>query len=116
MDEVARPSCQSSLLGRWPIDWKSSIENIMQGLSFKCWLLGHEDWVRCASDRLYLECIECGRQTRGWTIGRINRGYGGVSLVEGPLRSAADPYHPSIKGSSSREREMTHSGDMTIAA
>jgi hypothetical protein len=35
-------------------------------LSLRCWLLGHEDFVRRAPDRLYLQCIECGRETRGW--------------------------------------------------
>ena len=35
-------------------------------LSFRCWLLGHEDLVRTTTGRLYLECMECGRQTPGW--------------------------------------------------
>ena len=42
-------------------------------ISFRCWLLGHEDFVRCTHDRLYLECIECGRETKGWPIGKSNR-------------------------------------------
>ena len=42
-------------------------------VSFRCWLLGHEDFVRCTHDRLYLECIECGRETKGWPIGKSNR-------------------------------------------
>ena len=42
-------------------------------VSFKCWLLGHEDFVRGAQGRLYLECIECGRETPGWRIGKSGR-------------------------------------------
>ena len=42
-------------------------------VSFRCWLLGHEDFVRCAPDRLYLECIECGRETKGWRISTSRR-------------------------------------------
>jgi hypothetical protein len=44
--------------------------NIGRRLSLKCFFLGHEDWIRRTSDRLYLECFECGRETRGWTTGR----------------------------------------------
>ena len=42
-------------------------------ISFGCCLLGHEDFVRWTHDRLYLECIECGRETKGWPIGKSNR-------------------------------------------
>ena len=44
--------------------------NIGRRLSLKCLFLGHEDWIRRTSDRVYLECLECGRETRGWTTGR----------------------------------------------
>ena len=30
--------------------------NIGRRLSLKCLFLGHEDWIRRSSDRLYLEC------------------------------------------------------------
>jgi hypothetical protein len=39
-------------------------------LSLRCWLSGHEDFVRTAAGRLYLECMECGRQTTGWRTGK----------------------------------------------
>ena len=42
-------------------------------VSFRCWLLGHEDFLRCAHDRVYLECIECGRETKGWCLGKSSR-------------------------------------------
>lgn len=44
--------------------------DIGRRLSLKWFVLGHEDWIRRTSDRLYLECFECGRETRGWTTGR----------------------------------------------
>jgi hypothetical protein len=43
-------------------------------LSLRCWLLGHEDLVRTTTGRLYLECMECGRQTAGWRIGKSRVG------------------------------------------
>lgn len=55
--------------------------NIRRRLSLKCLFLGHEDWIRRTSDRLYLECFECGRETQGWTTGRnhqADRAGGGV--------------------------------------
>ena len=36
-----------------------------RGLSLKCWIFGHEDWVRRVPGRLYLECLDCGRETPG---------------------------------------------------
>ena len=58
--------------------------NAIRGLSVRCWVIGHEDWVRCAPGRLYLECIECGRETPGWSIGRSHRRCGRASIVEDP--------------------------------
>ena len=42
--------------------------------SLRCWLLGHEDLVRTTTGRLYLECMECGRQTAGWRTGKSRVG------------------------------------------
>ena len=36
----------------------------LRRLSLKCWLMGHDDWIRRTPDRLYLECFECGRETQ----------------------------------------------------
>jgi hypothetical protein len=36
----------------------------LRRLSLKCWFMGHDDWMRRTPDRLYLECLECGRNTR----------------------------------------------------
>lgn len=90
--------------------------NVMRGLSFRCWFFGHEDWVRCAPGRLYLECIECGRETPGWRIGRSNRVCGGASIVEAPRRSSADPYRSATKECAPREGQMAHPDDITMAA
>jgi hypothetical protein len=46
---------------------------IKRRLSLKCWFLGHEDWIRRAPGRVYLECVECGRETHGWTTDRNHR-------------------------------------------
>jgi hypothetical protein len=57
-------------------------------LSLRCWLLGHEDLVRTTTGRLYLECMECGRQTPGWRTGK-NRVGGEARSNEG-ARDAVD--------------------------
>jgi hypothetical protein len=43
----------------------------MRRLPFKCWVFGHDDWVRRAPGLLYLECLECGRETPGWTVAKL---------------------------------------------
>lgn len=57
-------------------------------LSFRCWLLGHEDLVRTTTGRLYLECMECGRQTPGWRTGKSR--VGGEARSIGGARDAVD--------------------------
>ena len=44
-------------------------------VSLRCWILGHEDWVRREPDRLYLECFECGRKTPGWSLAKCHQGH-----------------------------------------
>jgi hypothetical protein len=34
-----------------------------------CVIFGHDDLVRRGAGRMYLECAQCGRMTRGWTMG-----------------------------------------------
>jgi hypothetical protein len=36
----------------------------LRWLLSKCWLMGHDDWIRRTPDHLYLECFECGRETQ----------------------------------------------------
>jgi hypothetical protein len=47
--------------------------NVKRGPSLRCWIFGHEDWVRRAPGRLYLECLDCGRETPGWTTAQNQR-------------------------------------------
>ena len=41
--------------------------------SLRCLLMGHDDLIRRDVDRMYLECFDCGRATRGWTLGDGSR-------------------------------------------
>ena len=38
--------------------------------SIRCLLLGHDNAVIRAPERLSLRCDHCGRETPGWTLGR----------------------------------------------
>jgi hypothetical protein len=38
--------------------------------SFWCVLVGHDDVVARAPERLWLRCAECGRETPGWRLTR----------------------------------------------
>lgn len=42
----------------------------LRAFSIRCLLMGHDDLVRRESERMYLECTDCGRATRGWMLGR----------------------------------------------
>ena len=37
--------------------------------AIRCLLMGHDDIVRRAPDRIFLECFDCGRSTAGWSLG-----------------------------------------------
>lgn len=37
-------------------------------ISLRCLLLGHEDMMVRAPERLCLRCDHCGRETAGWTL------------------------------------------------
>jgi hypothetical protein len=97
--------------------------NIGRRLSLKCLFLGHEDWIRRTSDRVYLECFECGRETRGWTTGR---GYQSVRAADGPVQrepvnkrddhSAAALAHSPPRRFLRSDRSIGDHRDITIAA
>jgi hypothetical protein len=97
--------------------------NIGRRLSLKCLFLGHEDWIRRTSDRLYLECCECGRETRGWTTGRnrqSNRAADG-RVQRQPVNKRDDHSAPALVRSARRrslrsDRSISDRRDMTIAA
>ena len=97
--------------------------NIGRRLSLKCLFLGHEDWIRRTSDRLYLECFECGRETRGWTTGRRHQsGRAADSRVQRePVNKRDDHSAPALARSPQRrslrsDRSITDHRDKTIAA
>lgn len=33
-----------------------------------CGIRGHDDHVRASGNRMFLRCLACGRETRGWAI------------------------------------------------
>jgi hypothetical protein len=85
--------------------------------------MGHEDWIRRTPDRLYLECFECGRETRGWVTGKDHEtACAGGAFKGAPESKEKDhsaralvrsPMTPSWKS----ERSITHQGrDWTAAA
>jgi hypothetical protein len=47
--------------------------HIVQRLSFKCLIFGHDDVLRRTSSRLYLQCEDCGRESTGWEIENPSR-------------------------------------------
>ena len=97
--------------------------NIGRRLSLKCLFLGHEDWIRRTSDRVYLECFECGRETRGWTTGRSHQSDRAADgRVQRELvnkrddHSAAALVHSPQRRSLRSDRSIGDHRDITIAA
>jgi hypothetical protein len=95
--------------------------NVKGGLSFRCWIFGHEDWVRRAPGRLYLECLDCGRETAGWTTARTEpddatTGFTAQASGNRPDRSAGDVIHSGVGRSGRPERPADHVQEVPIAA
>ena len=94
---------------------------LKRGLSLRCWIFGHEDWVRRAPGRLYLECLDCGRETPGWTTSRNHPDDGATgvkaqAIDNCPDRSGSD-VNPSAVGCSGQpERPANYEHGMPIAA
>lgn len=38
-----------------------------------CAFRGHEDYLHFEKHRIYLECVSCGYESPGWTIGKGTR-------------------------------------------
>ena len=94
----------------------------LRRLSLKCWFMGHDDWIRRTPDRLYLECLECGRETPGWFTknhpgDRAGGAFAGAPVLkhkgDSALAMVRSPMSPSAKSNCSITH---HCGDMTIAA
>jgi hypothetical protein len=95
---------------------------ITRRLSVKCWFLGHDDWIRRGPDRLYLECVECGRETHGWTTDRTHRAdrAAGGAIEAAPTRKRRDHSAPASVQSPIRQSltcaPIADDRDMTTAA
>jgi hypothetical protein len=85
--------------------------NVKRGLSLRCWIFGHEDWVRRVPSRLYLECLDCGRETPGWTTARNQPDEG-----NGHDGSSSDRILSAIGRSERTEQPGGHRDEMPIAA
>ena len=94
----------------------------LRQLSLKCWFMGHDDWIRRTPDRLYLECLECGRETQGWLIknhrvDRAGSAFGGAPVLTDKGDSALAMVRSPMSPSPRTDCSVTHhGGDMTIAA
>lgn len=91
--------------------------DVKRGLSLRCWFFGHEDWVRRAPGRLYLECLDCGRETPGWTTARKqpdDAGTGAGVQAIGSLDRSGSDLIPSAVGPSGRPADHEH--EVPIAA
>lgn len=62
-------------------------------LRLRCLVLGHDDTLAREPNRLFLRCGACGRQTRGWTIGRAP----GVPRPPAPFETATASGLPRIR-------------------
>src|SRR5688572_25833226 len=78
--------------------------------------------IRRTSDRAYLECFECGRETRGWTTGRSHQSDRAANgrVHREPVNKRDDHSAPAVVRSS-RRRSLRFDGsigdhrDITIA-
>jgi hypothetical protein len=95
--------------------------NTKRVLSFRCWIFGHEDWVRRVPGRLYLECLDCGRETPGWTTtreqSRVRATSATTQAISKPPDCSASDASPSTGGlSGPPKRSGGHQHGMPIAA
>ena len=90
--------------------------DVKRGLSLRCWIFGHEDWVRRVPGRLYLECLDCGRETQGWTTSRNQSndatGVRAHEISAPPDRSGSDATPSTVGPSRARNQQR----EMPIAA
>ena len=94
--------------------------DIKRGLSLRCWIFGHEDWVRRVPGRLYLECLDCGRQTPGWTTCRTQSDDGASvrtqAISSSPDCSESDVISSAVGNSGRPEEPANHQHAMQLAA
>ena len=91
-------------------------------LSLKCWFMGHDDWIRRTPDRLYLECLECARETQGWLtknhpVDPAGGAFAGAPMLKHNGDSALAIVRSPMSQSPGSDCSITHrGGDMTFAA
>lgn len=95
--------------------------NVKHGLSLRCWIFGHDDHMRRAPGRLYLECLDCGRETPGWTTARNQPDGAATSasvqaIGNRPNRSMSDMISSAVGQSGRPERPVDHRDEMPRAA
>jgi hypothetical protein len=61
------PSWRPAAAGRTSLAQRASRRHKL--VSVRCLMIGHDDQLAREPYRLFLRCAECGRCTRGWTIG-----------------------------------------------
>ena len=94
----------------------------LRRLSLKCWLMGHDDWIRGTPDRLYLECFECGRETQGWATGKSHPDGAAGRIDNARVIRREGPSVPALVGAPKTSATRSgrslgrHVGDMTIVA
>lgn len=52
------------------VKFASYLTGLMESLRrLICALRGHEDYLQLEKNRVYLQCIACGHESPGWTVG-----------------------------------------------
>jgi hypothetical protein len=88
----------------------------LRRLSLKCWFMGHDDWIRRTPDRLYLECLECGRETPGWLTKNHPGDRAGGAFAGAPvLKHKGDSALAMVRSPMSRRGDLTVQS-LTMAA
>lgn len=70
----------------------------MRWFNFSCLMLGHDDRIRRVQGRMYMECAECGRETKGWLL------KGDAALDESPSASRRSADWRSLWSQALRDR------------
>jgi hypothetical protein len=94
----------------------SAARQTISGAALKCWLFGHDDWVRCTPGRVYLECCDCGRQTAGWAIARDNRPEQRTPRVEATAARVGQRYDLPVRRLAAAKFHMRDPQELRTAA
>lgn len=107
----------TATLGGIAATWAGTRFDVKRGLSLRCLFFGHEDLVRRVPGRLYLECLDCGRQTPGWTTSRTQEGASdGMRPIRNSPACSASEEMPSSAGRSGKPQQPANQPEMPKAA